>query len=71
MKNETKIAENKKVCFYCKRFFCTKYHRSRNRMVCSGILPRWEFLWFLMKNVRQNDTCKKFVIDEIWKDNQR
>jgi len=63
------IREIPKICFCCKRFFCTKYHHPRNRMVCSGVLPQWEWLWFLMRDVRATDTCNKFIPHDIFKQN--
>lgn len=56
--------ESKKICFYCERFFCTEYHHPRHRMVCSGILPRWDFLYFLMREVKATDTCKRFKLKQ-------
>ena len=54
--------ENKKTCFYCKRFFCTDY-----RIVCSGILPQWDWLYFLMREIKPSGTCKKFELHEVFK----
>ncbi len=62
------IPEEKKRCFYCKRFFCTEYHYPRHRMVCSGILPKWDWLYFLMREVKATDCCKKFVMNKIFKE---
>ena len=59
--------EKEKICFRCKRFFCTGYHHPRNRMVCSGILPQWEWLYWLMREVKATDTCKKFALHDIFK----
>lgn len=67
IKNDENAKHEKTVCFYCKRFFCTGYIHPRCRMLCSGILPQWEFLYFLMRNVRATDTCKKFMIHEAFK----
>ena len=55
------------ICFYCKHFFCTEYHYPRHRMVCSGILPKWDFLYFLMREVKATDTCKKFILHDMFK----
>lgn len=56
-----------KICAYCKRFYCTDYYYPRNRMCCSGILPKWEFLYRLMCEVRATDACKKFEMHKIYK----
>ena len=58
--------ENHRVCFFCKRFFCTDYHYPRHRLVCSGGLPQWDWLYFLMREVKATDTCKKFAINKIF-----
>ena len=75
MKNKWKIIEkdeqakqNQQICFYCKRFFCTEYHHPGCRIVCSGVLPQWEWLYWLMRNVRATDTCKKFELHKIFKE---
>ena len=75
MKNKWKIIEkdeqakqNRQICFYCKRFFCTEYHHPGCRIVCSGVLPQWEWLYRLMRNVRATDTCKKFELHKIFKE---
>ena len=69
MENKYKKDEftGQKICFYCKRFFCTEYHHPRHRMVCSGILPKWDFLYFLMREVKATDTCKKFILHDMFK----
>ncbi len=65
------MSEDMKKCFYCKRLFCTTYHHPRTRMVCSGILPQWEWLWFLMKNVKATDTCNRFKLHNIYKQKEK
>lgn len=65
------MSEDMKKCFYCERFFCTKYHHPRNRIVCSGILPQWEWLWFLMRNVKATDTCDRFRLCNIYKQKEK
>jgi len=60
------MSENKKTCFYCKQFFCTNYHHPRHRTVCSGVLPQWDWLYFLMREVKPTDTCEKFVLNPIY-----
>ncbi len=67
MKSEYKQDEYRKMCFYCKRFFCAGYHYPHSRLVCSGVLPQWDFLWFLMREVKATDTCKKFVLHNAFK----
>ena len=64
--NKDEFTEQK-ICFYCKRFFCTGYHYPRHRMVCSRILPQWDFLYFLMREVKATDTCKKFILHNVFK----
>lgn len=71
IKNDEQAKQDHKICFYCKRFFCTEYHHPSCRVVCSGVLPQWEFLYFLMRNVKSTDTCKKFETNKIYKQNQR
>ena len=63
--------QKQNTCFYCKRFFCTGYISPRNRALCSGVLPQWEWLYFLMKEVRATGTCKRFVLHERYKQNQK
>ena len=65
------MSENKKICFYCKNFFCTEYHHPRHRLVCSGILPQWDWLYFLMREVKATDTCKKFMINKIFENQKK
>ena len=81
MANKWKITDStekqqseQRICFYCERFYGTDYHYPRNRLVCSGVLPQWEFLWFLMREVKPTNTCNKFVLAKMWQDentNQR
>ena len=71
IKHDKHAEEKQQICFYCKHFFCTKYHHPRTRMVCSGILPQWEWLYFLMRNVSATDTCKKFTLHKIYDKGQR
>ena len=66
-----KALKDHRVCFFCKRFFCTKYHYPRHRLVCSGIWPQWDWLYFLMREVKSTDTCKKFVINKIFEKQRR
>ena len=68
-KHDKHAMEKQQICFYCKHFFCTKYHHPSNRMVCSGILPQWEFLYRLMREVWAVDTCKNFKMHEAYKRN--
>ena len=71
VKHDNQAMEKHQICFYCKHFFCTKYHHPSNRMVCSGILLQWEWLYFLMRNVSATDTCKKFTLHKIYDKGQR
>ena len=73
IEKDAKAREEHRICCYCKRFFCTEYHHPRNRMVCSGILPQWDCLHRLMRDVKAMDTCKKFEMHQAYKDklNQR
>ena len=77
MANKWKIIEKdeqaeqeQRICFCCERFFCTGYIHPRCRMLCSGILPKWEVLYFLMRNVSANNTCKKFKQDKVFAEKQ-
>ena len=36
--------------------------------MCSGVLPQWEWLYWLMRNVRATDTCKKFDTHKIYQE---
>lgn len=64
--DDEQAKQERKTCFYCERFFCTEYHDPACRMVCSGILPQWEWLYWLMRNVKATDTCNKFVLHKIF-----
>ncbi len=64
---DERAQQKQQICFYCDRFFCSAYHNPRNRMVCSGILPKWEFLYRLMRDVRATDTCQKFKLSDVYK----
>lgn len=67
IKNDETAKQGQKICFYCARFFCAGYHQPHTRIVCSGILPQWDFLYFLMRNVKATDSCKKFKLHEVFK----
>ena len=67
--NDEYARKNHKMCFFCKRFYCTAYHHPRNRMVCSGVLPQWEWLYRLMREISATDTCQKFEMHELYKKN--
>ena len=58
-----------KMCFYCDCCFCVGYHHPHSRMVCSGILPKWYWLWFLMREISANYTCEKFRLHQVVKQN--
>lgn len=70
-KHDKHAMEKQQICFYCKRFFCAGYHHPHTRIVCSGCLPQWEWLYFLMRNVSATDTCKKFTLHKIYDKGQR
>lgn len=57
-----------RVCFFCKRFYCM-YHKPHSHTLCSGILPQWDILRGLMRDVMANDTCEKFEMHELYKKN--
>ncbi len=63
---DKKALKDHRVCFFCKRFFCTGYIHPRNRMLCSGVLPQWDWLCLFMREVKATDTCKKFMINKIF-----
>jgi len=67
IKKDEQARNEHKICCYCKRFYCTKYHKPRNRMVCSGVLPQWDFLYRLMRDVCPTDTCQKFDFHKLHK----
>lgn len=67
----TDAYKKQQSCFFCKRFFCAGYHHPHTRIVCSGCLPQWEWLYFLMRNVSATDTCKKFKLHKVYKQRQR
>lgn len=71
VKHDNQAKEKQQICFYCKRFFCAGYHHPHTRIVCSGCLPQWEWLYFLMRNVSATDTCKKFTLHKIYDKGQR
>ncbi len=62
----TNNSENTNNCFYCARFFCTGYIHPRNRTLCSGILPKWELLYWLMREVKPTSTCKRFTMNPVY-----
>lgn len=64
---DSRTLKDDRVCFMCKRFFCTDYHYPRHRIVCSGILPQWDWLYFLMREIKPSGTCKKFELHEVFK----
>ncbi|MBO4672181.1 MAG: hypothetical protein J5608_00825 [Alphaproteobacteria bacterium] len=70
IEKDERAMTKQEICFYCKRFFCTGYIHPRCRMVCSGILPQWEWLYFLMRNVRATDTCKKFTMHKLYQERE-
>lgn len=63
IKNDEQAKQEQRICFYCKRYFCTVYQGQR----CSGILPQLETLSGLMRQVSELDTCKKFATDKAFK----
>ena len=67
----TDAYKKQQSCFFCKRFFCAGYHHPHTRIVCSGILPQWEWLYFLMRNVSATDTCKNFKLHKSYEQRQR
>ncbi len=67
IKHDNQAMEEQKICFYCKHFFCTGYIHPGCRILCSGVLPQWELLYFLMRNVSATDTCKKFKLHDVYK----
>ena len=67
IKGDVNARNNHQICCFCKRFYCTKYHYPCNRMVCSGILPQWDILRGLMRDVCASDTCKKFEMHKLYK----
>lgn len=61
------VLPEQRVCFYCKHFFCVKYHM----LLCDGGLPQWELLTSLMRDVKASDTCDQFELHKIYKQKQR
>lgn len=49
-----------RMCFYCQKIFAAGYHAPHSRLVCSGILPQKEWLWFLMRAISANNVCDGF-----------
>ena len=69
--DDKKAEQEHRTCAYCQKLMCTSYYYPRNRIVCSGILPQWEFLWFLMREVKVTDTCKNFVRNKVLDEKER
>ncbi len=65
--NDLKAAEKQNICFYCKHFFCAKYHM----LLCDGGLPQLGLLTSLMRNVKASDTCNKFELHKVYKQKHR
>ncbi len=70
IKDDPSAEKERRCCFFCEHFFCTRYSHSakRNRIVCAGGLPKLEMLTFLMKETAGPYTCRKFVMAEHWKE---
>ena len=65
IKNSTQTQQSEqKICFFCKRYYGSDYHSPHIRLLCSGVLPQWDFLRFLMREVKPTDTCCKFARDK-------